>query len=122
MIDGASLGSILLMWLAVAACGILALPLCSLLFPNDADRGYLAAKPIGWIIGAYVAWLAAVLGVPFNRYGWIVGFAALALIAALALPRARRLSFPPLRRLLLLELAFLLLLVIGALIKARVPD
>jgi len=110
------------MWLAVAICGILAWPLASLLLPTDTDRGYLAAKPIGWIVGAYAAWLAAVCGVPFEQYGWIVGVGMLAILGGLALPGARKFPFPPLRRLLILELGFLLLLILGALIKARVPD
>ncbi|WP_055045725.1 DUF2298 domain-containing protein [Devosia sp. A16] len=122
MIDGASLASLLSVWLAVAVCGVLAWPLSAWLFPTDPDRGYLAAKPLAWIAGSYAAWLAAVFGVGFAQYGWLVGLAGIAALSAAALPAVRRLGFPGFRRVLTLETGFLLLLLIGALIKARVPD
>lgn len=122
MIDGASLLSLLSVWLSVGLCGWLALPLAAVLFPADIDRGYLAAKPIAWIAGSYLAWLAAVWGIPFAQYGGLVGIAGLAVICVTAFFFARRLEFPRWRRLAVLEAGFLLLLLVGALIKARVPD
>lgn len=122
MIDGASLASIALIWLVIWLCGLLGWPAAALLFRSDADRGYLAAKPLAWIAGAYAAWLAAVWGIPFATYGWLVGLIALAVVGGLALRPALKLGFPNWRRVAVLEAGFLLLLVVGALIKARVPD
>jgi uncharacterized membrane protein len=122
MIDGASLASVAMIWLAIWLCGLLAWPAAALLFRTDTDRGYLAAKPLAWIAGAYAAWLAAVWGIPFATYGWLVGLVALAVLGGLALRPALKLGFPSWRRVVVLEAGFLLLLVVGALIKARVPD
>lgn len=122
MIDGASLASVFLVWLIIGLCGLLAWPAAALLFPTDADRGYLAAKPLAWIAGSYAAWLGAVWGIPFSTYGWLVGLVALAVTGGLALRPALKLSFPNWRRVVVFEAGFLLLLVVGALIKARVPD
>lgn len=120
MIDAASVGSILLVWLALATCGLLAWPLAGLLLPDDLDRGYLAAKPLGWLIGSYAAWLASVAGVPFWRFGWIVGLGALVVVFGIANRRPR--TLPPVARILQWETGFLAILLVGAVIKAGVPD
>jgi len=122
MIDGASLVSLLSVWLTVAVCGILAWPLASTLFPADPDRGYLAAKPLGWVVGSYFAWLGAVSGVSFVQYGWLVGVIGLVVLSAIVLVRRQRPAFLGFRRVLVLEAGFFLLLLVGALIKSRVPD
>ncbi len=120
MIDAASLGSLLAFWLTITACGLLAWPLAMLLLPADIDRGYLAAKPLGWLIGAYAAYIASVAGVPFSRFGWLVGLVALAGVFALTLRRPLRL--PPLPRILVWETGFVFALLIGTLVKASTPD
>lgn len=121
MIDAASVISILQFWIAVTACGLLAWPVAALLLPDDADRGYLAAKPLGWLIGSYAAWLACVAGLPFARFGWLVGLGALLAICLLA-ARRRRPPLPRLVRLLQWEMGFLTVLVIGVLVRAANPD
>lgn len=120
MIDAASIGSFLLMWMAIAACGLLAWPLAAKLLPGDSDLGFLAAKPLGWLIGAYAAWLASVAGVPFWRFGWLVGLLALAAVFLMTFRRS--MALPSLPRVLQWEAAFLALLLVGAIIKAGVPD
>lgn len=121
MIDAASIGSLVWMWLAVGLCGVLAWPLASLLLPSDSDRGYLAAKPLGWLIGAYVAWLASALGIlSFASFGPAAGLGALLVIFILTVRRLKPL--PPLARILQWEAAFLLVLLAGSLLKGATPD
>lgn len=120
MIDAASLGSTLLFLLAVGVCGWLAWPLAGLLLPGDGDRGYLAAKPLGWLLGSFAAWAASVAGVPFWRFGWVVGVAALAILFVFT--RRRFVDPPPLVRILQWETAFAALLLCGVLIKGSAPD
>lgn len=122
MIDAESLGSIASTWLAILICGLLTWPVAALIFPDDADRGYLASKPLGWMIGAYSAWLLSFVGVPFHAFGWVAGLAGLVLTSALALRLGGGRSLPRLRNVVVLEAGFLLLLLGGALIKARWPD
>ena len=120
MIDPASAASAAAVWLAIAACGWLAWPFARRLFPDAADQGYLAAKPIGWLVGGYAAWLAGVAGVPFWRFGWIVGLLALGLLCLAFLKRVAPL--PPLRRLVACETGFIGLFILGILVKAAAPD
>lgn len=120
MIDLASLASLASVWLALALCGWLAWPLASRLLPHDQDRGYLVAKPLGWLVGAYCAWLAGVLGMPFAQFGTLTGLAGLAIVCAVCLDRS--VPLPPLPRILTWEFGFLVALLFGALIKARAPD
>jgi uncharacterized membrane protein len=120
MIETASIVSIIQFWMAVTVCGLLAWPLAALLFPDDSDRGYLAAKPLGWLLGAYAAWLACVAGIPFWRFGWIVGL--LALLAAFAAAFRYRPVLPGIIRVLQLEMGFGCVLLVGTLIRAATPD
>jgi len=120
MIDLASLGSLASVWLALAFCGWLAWPLASRLLPDDQDRGYLAAKPLGWLIGSYGGWLGGVMGLPFAQFGPVVGLAGLGIVCVLTVRRP--IALPPLPRVLQWELGFLIALLIGVLIKANVPD
>lgn len=121
MIDTASLGSIILFWIAVGGCGLLAWPLAGLLFGSDGDRGYLAAKPLGWVIGAYAAWLvSAVGGIPFWRFGPAVGLVALCIVFVAFIRRPR----PPLRivRVLQWEAAFLAVFFFAVTLRAGSPE
>ncbi|RUU83259.1 DUF2298 domain-containing protein [Mesorhizobium sp. M7A.F.Ca.MR.362.00.0.0] len=120
MIDAASVGSALLFWFTISACGLLAWPLAAALFPQDDDFGFLAAKPLAWLVGAYCGWLAAVAGIPFWRYGWITGL--LGLLAVFALTFRTKLRMPPIKRLVQWELGFLTLLMVGILIKGSAAD
>ncbi len=120
MIDGASLGSFLLFWLAIGMCGLLAWPLAARLLPEDEDLGYLAAKPLAWLIGSYAAWLAAYAGVPFWRFGWLVGVAALIVAFVSCLRPLPRL--PGLPRILQWEAGFVTAHLIGVLIKGSAAD
>ena len=120
MIDAASLGSVFLFWLAISACGLLAWPLAAALLPDDADLGYMAAKPLAWLIGSYAAWLAAYADIPFWRYGWLVGLAALVVVFVSCLRVPLRL--PRLPRILQWEAGFMAMLLIGVLIKGSAAD
>jgi len=120
MIDAASLGSFFQFWLAIGACGLLAWPLAARLLPDDTDLGYLAAKPLAWLIGSYAAWLATYAGMPFWRYGWLIGLAALvATFVSCQRPLPR---LPPLPRILQWEAGFIATLLIGMLIKGSAAD
>lgn len=121
MIDAASMGSLVAMWMALVLCGLLAWPLASLLLPHDKDQGYLVAKPLGWLIAAYAAWLAGALHLlSFAHFGTFVGLACLAVIFLFT---ARRLPpLPSLPRILQWELAFFFVFLAGTLMKATTPD
>lgn len=120
MIDPASAASAAAIWLAIAVCGWLAWPVARRLFPDATDQGYLAAKPLGWLFGSYAAWLAGIGGVPFWRFGWMVGLAALGLLCLAFLKRGTPL--PPVRRLIASETGFIGLFILGVLVKAAAPD
>lgn len=121
MIDAASIGSLISIWLAITLCGLLAWPLASILLPHDSDLGYLAAKPLGWLIGAYAAWLTGALGLlSFARFGPLVGLGLLAFIFIVT--RKRLAPVPPLPLILQWEAAFALVLLVGTLLKAATPD
>jgi len=117
MIDAASLGSVFLFWLAIGACGLLAWPLAARLLPGDGDLGYLAAKPLGWLIGSYSAWLASYAGVPFWRFGWLAGVTALIVVFVACLKPVP--ALPRLPRILQWEAGFAAALLVGVLIKGE---
>ena len=120
MIDLASLSSLLTFWLAASLCGWLAWPLANMVLPGESDAGYLAAKPLGWLFGAYAAWIAGVFGVPFAQTGWVVGLMGLVMLFAATVRRS--FPLPPLPRILTWETGSFLALLVGVLIKARMPD
>ena len=68
-LDGVTTTLAVPLWLlAVEALGLAAFPLCWLLMPGLADRGYGVAKILGLALVSYVAWLAASVGLaPFGR-------------------------------------------------------
>ena len=68
-LDGLTTSLAVPIWLvAVEILGLAAFPLCWLLLPGLADRGYGVAKILGLVLVSYVAWLAASVGVaPFGR-------------------------------------------------------
>ena len=120
MLDAASLESVFQFWLAIGACGLLAWPLAARLLPGDGDLGYLAAKPLAWLIGSYAAWLATYAGVPFWRFGWLAGLAALVVLFVSCLRPLP--ALPRLPRILEWEVGFAAVLLVGVLIKGSAAD
>ena len=107
-----------LLWMLLT--GLLAFPLARRLFPASADRGYLAAKILGWLLVSYVPWLLASMRlISFNDHGVFVGLAALGVIAILF----RREGFwPEWRRLLACEVLVAGLFVVGLCIRLMKPE
>jgi uncharacterized membrane protein len=117
--DG-SLGSFGAWWIALTLCGLLAWPLCAVLFPGSKDRGYLAAKAVGLLLATHVAWLASSLGLlSFARSGVLAGLAVLVLLNAALLNGRLPL---PLRGIARRELFFVVFLAIGTIIRVTNPD
>ncbi|HOQ99467.1 MAG TPA: DUF2298 domain-containing protein [Anaerolineae bacterium] len=74
------LAAALAWWLALAAMGWAAWPLCLRACRGLPDRGYLVAKAVGWLLVGYIVWLGASTRVLENRPATAHG--ALALVAA----------------------------------------
>ncbi len=82
-----------LIWYGIAwLLGLLALPVCFLVFPRLPDRGYSFSKPVGLLLVGLLAWWVGNLGLPFVPLScWLV-VVALGLIGNLLLLFNRRLS------------------------------
>ncbi len=65
--------SILFWWLAVEMLGLVALPLTLLLFQGLTDGGYILSKTLGFLVVAYLVWLAASLRLFTNSLPTILG-------------------------------------------------
>ena len=87
--NASPLASALVWWLALAVVGWAAWPLVLGGCRGLPDRGYLAAKAVGWLAVAYGVWLGASIGVLGNRVGPIYGMLGL-LVAAGALMGYRK--------------------------------
>src|SRR2546421_9904661 len=68
--------------------GLAAFPLCWLLLPGLADRGYAVARILGLALVAYLAWLLASIGA--GTFGRSLVFACLLLLTAVSAVIVRR--------------------------------
>ena len=103
------------------AIGIIAWPIAGSIFRENGAIGYLAAKPLGILIGAYAAWLLPSLGLTsFSRFGDFAGILCL-LALAVATLRCVRLE-PSWRSILLAESAFTAVLIVGIGLRSLEPD
>ena len=115
-------------WLLAVYAGTLAtLPLGLVVFRALPDRGYLLARPLGFLLLAYVPWLLASLGwIGFGRVSIALGFLLLAAASGWLVYRFRAglLDFVRRRwRLLLAEEAlFLAAFLAFVLVRAANPD
>ncbi len=113
--------------LAVYAGTLAALPLGLVVFRALPDRGYLLAKPLGFLLLAYVPWLLASLGwIGFGRVGITLGFLLLAAVSGWLAWRFRESLWAFVRRrwrlLLAEEALFLAAFVAFLLVRAANPD
>lgn len=100
--------------------GLAALPLARHICPGSHDRGYLAAKVLGWLIMSWVPWLLASFGlISFKDSGPVIGFLVLAAIFGLL---RRDWAWPGWRRLLAFEAMFAALFVAGLFVRLGLPD
>ena len=76
-----------LVWLlTVEVLGLLALPLCFVLFRRLPDRGMTLAKPMALVLLAYVLWIAGLTRLIPNTQGTIIAIAAaVAVVSAVVL-------------------------------------
>ena len=115
-------------WLVAVYLGTLAtLPLGLVVFRALPDRGYLLARPLGFLLLAYVPWLLASLGwVGFGRTSIAFGFLLLAAVSGWLAYRFRRSLLDFVRRrwrlLLAQEALFLIALLVFVLVRAANPD
>jgi YYY domain-containing protein len=127
-LDGLTTALAVPIWLvAVELLGLAAFPLCWLLLPGLADRGYGVAKVLGPVVVAYLAWLAASIGVwQFGRGLVLASVLALLLAGGLAARRSWAAFSRDVRQiwrgLAAVELMFLAGLGLMLLIRALNPD
>jgi len=122
------LSSFLRWYLAITACGVLALPLTFYFFRRLPDRGYTLARAVGLIAIGYVFWLLSSLGLLRNEAGSLL-LCGLA-VAGLGLWRLRREGLDELRAwvreqaryVLAVEVLFFVALAVGAWVRAYNPD
>ena len=107
--------------------GLAAFPLCWLLLPGLADRGYAVARILGLAVVAYLAWLAASIGA--GTFGRTLAAASLLLVAiagSVVARRNRAALWADLgliwKRLLAVEVVFLAALAIMLTIRSLNPD
>jgi YYY domain-containing protein len=127
-LDGVTTTLAVPLWLlAVEILGLAAFPLCWLLLPGLADRGYGVARILGLLLVSYAAWLAASVGLaPFGRGLVYISLILLVVASSLVL----RLNWQRFRgdlrevrpRLLAVELTFLASLALMLTIRALNPD
>ena len=127
-LDGATSTLAAPLWLLlVSMLGLAAFPICWLLLPGLADRGYGVARILGLVFVAYLAWLAAsVTPVPF---GSGLAYACLLLMVAASAIVVRR-HWSRLRsdlraiwpRVVAVEVAFLLAFLAMLVVRSLNPD
>jgi YYY domain-containing protein len=127
-LDGLTTRLALPIWLLVVELlGLAAFPLCWLLLPGLADRGYGAAKILGLVLVSYLSWLAASLGLAtFGRPLALGSFLALALVGVGVVVQCRHALLADLRqvwrRLAAVEVVFLIALAVMVGIRMFNPD
>ncbi|MDE2901143.1 MAG: DUF2298 domain-containing protein, partial [Chloroflexota bacterium] len=115
-------------WLLAVYAGTLAvLPLGLVVFRALPDRGYLLARPLGFLLLAYVPWFLASLGwIGFGRVSIALGFLLLAAVSGWLAWRFRESLWAFVRRrwrlLLAEEALFLAAFVAFLLVRAANPD
>ncbi|MFN8634474.1 MAG: DUF2298 domain-containing protein [Chloroflexota bacterium] len=127
-LDGITTALAVPLWLlAVEAVGLTAFPLCWLLLPGLADRGYAVARILGLAVIAYLGWLAASVGLATWGRGLVyTSFLVVLVASSIALRRC----WPELRadlrriwpRLAAVEAAFLLTFALMLVIRSLNPD
>ncbi len=113
--------------LAVYAGALVTLPLGLVVFRALPDRGYLLARPLGFLLLAYVPWLLASLGwVGFGRTSIALGFLLAAAVSGWLAYRFRESMWAFVRRrwrlLLAEEALFLVAFLAFVLVRAANPD
>ncbi|MBI1388080.1 MAG: hypothetical protein GC154_06495 [bacterium] len=79
MIYDGTLG--LLWYLTLTVFGLAALPVSMRVFYRMPDKGIVLARPLGWLLVGFTAWVLAFIGLPFTRMGLVL---VIALIAGLS--------------------------------------
>ncbi|MDQ2745222.1 MAG: DUF2298 domain-containing protein, partial [Chloroflexota bacterium] len=89
---GFAMGHPIAVWLLLLELlGLLAFPLCFIVFRNLTDRGYVIAKTIGLVVLGYAVWILVSAGIaPYDRTIIEVVLLGLAILSALAGCRERR--------------------------------
>ncbi|MCC7370422.1 MAG: glycosyltransferase family 39 protein [Chloroflexi bacterium] len=127
-LDGSTTSLALPIWLLVVTIlGLVAYPLCWLLLPGLADRGYGVVRTFGLVLVAYIGWLAASVGLGTWGRGLLIVALLLMAFGSLIVLRTRWHAFAAdLRtvwpRLLTVELAFLVSFVVILLVRMSNPD
>ena len=118
----------IVLWILVIEwLGLIALPLCITTFTALDDRGWLLARGLGLLGGAYVCWLLAALkAVPFTPTGALLLLALLSVLALAYAWRRRQDIFPFIDRqsglLLLEDLVFWSVFALFLFIRSGNPD
>lgn len=122
-----SLSALLLWLLSVQLLGAAAWLLLAPWLASLPDRGWIAAKLLGWLMLSWLSWYSAALGLLPAGAGQVRAFAALLGLTAAVLRLRRRRQLPGVGRRALtvaagFELLFLVLFFAGALLRAANPD
>ena len=127
-LDGITTALAIPIWLLmVEVIGLAAFPLCWLLLPGLADRGFGVARILGLSVVAYVAWLAASIGL--GTWGRGLIWLSLLLLVAVSSFVARR-NWPALladiravrSRIVFVEVVFLVAFAIMLVVRSLNPD
>jgi YYY domain-containing protein len=127
-LDGLTTTLAVLIWLlAVEVLGLAAFPLCWILLPGLADRGFGIARILGLVVVSYLAWLVASVGLaPFGRGLVYASLFTLVVAGCLAVRMRWMPIIADLRhiwpRLVAVELAFLVALAVMLAIRSANPD
>jgi uncharacterized membrane protein len=116
----------ILWYLISSLVGLISFPLAYRLLPALADRGYALSRTIGLLLWGYIFWLFVTLGILRNDAGGLIF--TFILILGLGLLVLRTISFAGLRMVghsrrmvLIVEVLFSLLLLVGRLSGRPIP-
>jgi uncharacterized membrane protein len=125
--SGKPIAAVAVWWLVVALLGVVAWPICFVLFAPIMDRGYLFSRAVGWLLAGWLLWILASAGLLYNTVvnSWFT-FGILAAVGLFFAWRQRRAMGAFLRErwalLLVEECLFAIALLLFVFIRMLNPD
>lgn len=117
---------ILTWWACLLLLGAVFTPFCLKLFPEWPDKGFAFSRPLGILVGSYVCWLLASIGIcEFSRLQIFCVVSFFFCAGVLLKPFRQELAKNPTgyaRTFFLQEIGFLCLLLLGIYVRGHNPD